>query len=102
MRVLLVEDDAELAQRLATALTDAGYAVDRKDDSSPVTEADHASERVILDGLRSAFPSIPCVAEEEAAAGILPADLGEAFFLVSPPSSASTQTSVAGSVGRQL
>lgn len=62
----------------------AGYAVDRKDDSSPVTEADHASERVILDGLRSAFPSIPCVAEEEAAAGILPADLGEAFFLVDP------------------
>lgn len=87
------DDEAMLAvfERLALSagrrimeIFHAGYAVDRKDDSSPVTEADHASERVILDGLRSAFPSIPCVAEEEAAAGILPADLGEAFFLVDP------------------
>ena len=62
----------------------AGCAVDQKDDASPVTEADHASERIILDGLRTAFPSIPCVAEEEAAAGILPADLGHVFFLVDP------------------
>lgn len=62
----------------------AGCAVEQKADASPVTEADHASERVILEGLRSAFPSVPCVAEEEAAAGILPADLGRAFFLVDP------------------
>jgi 3'(2'), 5'-bisphosphate nucleotidase len=62
----------------------AGCAVDHKEDASPVTEADHASERIILDGLRTAFPDIPCVAEEEAAAGILPADLGEVFFLVDP------------------
>ena len=32
MRVLLVEDDAELAQRLAAALTEAGYAVDHAAD----------------------------------------------------------------------
>jgi 3'(2'), 5'-bisphosphate nucleotidase len=62
----------------------AGCAVDQKDDASPVTEADRAAERIILDGLRSAFPDVPCVAEEEAAAGILPAKLGEAFFLVDP------------------
>ena len=62
----------------------AGCAVDRKDDASPVTEADRAAERIILEGLRSAFPDIPCVAEEEAAAGILPAELGDAFFLVDP------------------
>ena len=61
-----------------------GCAVDRKDDASPVTEADHASERIILEGLRAAFPDVPCVAEEEAAAGILPARLGNAFFLVDP------------------
>ena len=40
----------------------AGCAVDRKDDASPVTEADRAAERIILEGLRSAFPDIPCVA----------------------------------------
>ena len=32
MRVLLVEDDADLAQRLAAALTSAGYAVDHAGD----------------------------------------------------------------------
>src|SRR5438445_4223669 len=62
----------------------AGCAVDRKSDSSPVTEADRESEKIILAGLRAAFPDIPCVAEEEAAAGIMPADLGDAFFLIDP------------------
>ncbi len=62
----------------------AGCAVDSKSDSSPVTEADRESERIILAGLRAAFPGIPCVAEEEASSGILPSDLGDAFFLVDP------------------
>lgn len=62
----------------------AGCAVDHKEDSSPVTEADRASEHVILEGLRDACPEIPCVAEEEAAAGILPVDLGQAFMLIDP------------------
>jgi 3'(2'), 5'-bisphosphate nucleotidase len=62
----------------------AGCAVDRKSDSSPVTEADRESEKIILAGLRVAFPAIPCVAEEEASAGIMAPDLGDAFFLVDP------------------
>lgn len=62
----------------------AGCAVSEKQDASPVTEADHAAEEIILRGLRAAFPDIPCVAEEEAAAGILPTELGGAFFLVDP------------------
>ncbi|TIW84564.1 MAG: 3'(2'),5'-bisphosphate nucleotidase CysQ, partial [Mesorhizobium sp.] len=59
----------------------AGCAVDRKFDASPVTEADRESEKIILAGLRAAFPDIPCVAEEEASAGIVPPDLDGAFFL---------------------
>jgi len=62
----------------------AGCAVDRKSDSSPVTEADRESEKIILAGLRTAFPDIPCVAEEEASAGIVPPDLDGAFFLIDP------------------
>ena len=62
----------------------AGCAVARKADNSPVTEADRTSEKIILAGLREAFPDIPCVAEEEASAGIVPPDLGAAFFLVDP------------------
>jgi 3'(2'), 5'-bisphosphate nucleotidase len=61
-----------------------GCAVESKADASPVTEADRQSEAVILAGLRAAFPAIRCVAEEECAAGIVPADLGGAFFLVDP------------------
>jgi 3'(2'), 5'-bisphosphate nucleotidase len=62
----------------------AGCEVGSKQDKSPVTEADRQSELIILEGLRAACPSIPCVAEEEASAGILPAELGDAFFLVDP------------------
>ncbi|MET3591280.1 3'(2'), 5'-bisphosphate nucleotidase [Mesorhizobium shonense] len=61
-----------------------GCAVDKKSDSSPVTEADRESEKIILAGLRSAYPDIPCVAEEEVAAGIATPDLDGAFFLVDP------------------
>lgn len=61
-----------------------GYAVDRKSDSSPVTEADRESEKIILAGLRTAFPNIPCVAEEEASAGVVPPHLDGAFFLIDP------------------
>ncbi|MBX3581236.1 MAG: 3'(2'),5'-bisphosphate nucleotidase CysQ [Rhizobiaceae bacterium] len=62
----------------------AGCAVKKKADASPVTEADQSSEKIILNGLRSAFPDIPCVAEEEAAEGIVPDQVGEVFFLVDP------------------
>ncbi len=87
------DDEAVLAvfEKLALAagkrimeVFHAGCAVDRKSDASPVTEADRASEKIILAGLRAAYPAIPCVAEEEACEGILPADLGRAFFLVDP------------------
>jgi 3'(2'), 5'-bisphosphate nucleotidase len=72
------------AGREVMRIYEAGCAVDTKADSTPVTEADRASEAIILAGLREAFPDIPCVAEEEAADGILPAQLGRAFFLVDP------------------
>ncbi|WP_254023256.1 3'(2'),5'-bisphosphate nucleotidase CysQ [Mesorhizobium ventifaucium] len=72
------------AGREVMRVFDAGCAVDQKSDSSPVTAADRQSEKIILDGLRAAFPYIPCVAEEEASAGIVPPDLDDAFFLVDP------------------
>lgn len=61
-----------------------GCSVDHKADASPVTEADRRAEAIVLAGLRAAFPAIPCVAEEEVSAGIVPADLGREFFLVDP------------------
>ena len=54
-------------------------AVETKDDSSPVTEADEAAEAIILAGLASLTPDIPVVAEESVAAGSIPDISGGAF-----------------------
>lgn len=61
-----------------------GVAVESKADDSPVTEADRRAEAIILAGLAKAFPGVPVVAEEEVAAGRLPEEVGERFFLVDP------------------
>ncbi|NBU13727.1 MAG: 3'(2'),5'-bisphosphate nucleotidase CysQ [Alphaproteobacteria bacterium] len=55
----------------------------RKADGSPVTDADEASERYILDALREHLPEIPVIAEEEQSAGI-GHSIGERFILVDP------------------
>lgn len=60
-----------------------GFDVYRKADASPVTDADHAAEAVILQRLREEAPNIPIVAEEEVAAGRIP-EPGSEFFLVDP------------------
>jgi 3'(2'),5'-bisphosphate nucleotidase len=55
----------------------------RKTDHSPVTDADEEAEALILAALAEAFPGVPVVAEEEAAAGRI-AQVGARFFLVDP------------------
>src|SRR5262249_3381507 len=54
-----------------------------KSDRSPVTDADEEAEKLILAELRDAFPGVPVVAEEEAAAGRF-AKIGSRFFLGDP------------------
>jgi 3'(2'), 5'-bisphosphate nucleotidase len=60
------------------------FAPTRKADSSPVTAADVAAERLILAALQTCAPGVPVVAEEQAAAEGLPQHLGARFFLVDP------------------
>ena len=63
---------ADLAKRAAAAILAVRaqpFAVETKDDRSPVTDADRAAEAVIAEGLRDATPPIPVFAEEEVAAG---------------------------------
>ena len=55
----------------------------RKDDGSPVTEADLASERLILAALDEAFPDIPVISEEASASGIAQI-VFDRFILVDP------------------
>ncbi len=80
-------------QRSIELATSAGQAIMRiyqgpidarhKADKSPVTDADHAAEAVILEGLQLHFPDIPIISEEAFAAGTRPA-VGDRFFLVDP------------------
>lgn len=58
-------------------------AVERKSDESPVTEADRSAEALLLHALAEAFPDVPVVAEEAAAAGLTP-QAADCFFLVDP------------------
>lgn len=59
------------------------FSVDRKDDSSPVTEADQKAETLILDALAEVDPDLPVIAEEAVAAGHIP-EHGHRFALVDP------------------
>jgi 3'(2'), 5'-bisphosphate nucleotidase len=54
-----------------------------KADRSPVTDADEEAEKLILAELAAAFPGVPVVAEEQAAAGRV-VSVGSRFFLVDP------------------
>jgi 3'(2'), 5'-bisphosphate nucleotidase len=65
------------------AVRQRGFDVVRKEDRSPVTEADHASEAIIVAGLRQALPDLPVIAEEEVAAGRITAPAAE-YWLVDP------------------
>ncbi|MFC7536802.1 3'(2'),5'-bisphosphate nucleotidase CysQ [Sphingomonas sp. GCM10030256] len=60
-----------------------GFDVEQKGDSSPVTEADRAAERIILAALLHAAPGVPVIAEEEVAAGRIPLH-DDTYFLVDP------------------
>src|ERR1700753_3061585 len=60
-----------------------GFDVIRKEDRSPVTEADHAAEAIIVAGLRKAVPDVPVIAEEEVAAGKI-TEPTKQYWLVDP------------------
>jgi 3'(2'), 5'-bisphosphate nucleotidase len=60
-----------------------GFEVESKSDRSPVTEADRAAELIILAALARAAPGVPVIAEEEVAAGRIPAH-DDIYFLVDP------------------
>jgi 3'(2'), 5'-bisphosphate nucleotidase len=74
---------AVAAGRAALEIYHAGFTVTQKADKSPVTAADHAAERIILEHLARLAPAVPVVAEESVAAGSIP-QVREEFFLVDP------------------
>jgi len=79
----LAADLALQAGAAILAVRARGFAVERKDDRSPVTEADRAAEALIVAGLRAAAPDIPVIAEEEMADGRITAPSAQ-YWLVDP------------------
>ena len=79
---------AEIARRAGAAImtvyaTD--FAVETKDDSSPVTQADRLAEDIITAALRAEISAdIPVVGEEAAAEGEIGGAPGPLFWLVDP------------------
>jgi len=85
-RAKLIDDLAEAAQEAGEAILTIvrrGFVIESKHDTSPVTEADRAAELIILTALARAAPGIPVIAEEEVAAGRIPAH-DDLYFLVDP------------------
>ena len=64
-------------------LVEAGFEVETKKDESPVTVCDRAAEHIILRALAIPAPGVPIIAEEEVAAGRIPAH-DDICFLVDP------------------
>jgi 3'(2'), 5'-bisphosphate nucleotidase len=82
----LLDEIAEAAREAGEAILTVvrrGFEVEVKHDSSPVTEADRAAELIILAALARAAPGVPVIAEEEVAAGRIPAH-EDTYFLVDP------------------
>ena len=71
------------AGKLIMEVYETDFDVTRKEDSSPVTEADEKAEALILERLKAADPALPVIAEEAVAAGHIPAH-GNRFALVDP------------------
>jgi 3'(2'), 5'-bisphosphate nucleotidase len=82
----LIDELAVAAREAGEAILEIvkrGFEVESKQDTSPVTEADRAAELVILAALARAAPGVPVIAEEEVAAGRIPAH-DDTYFLVDP------------------
>jgi 3'(2'), 5'-bisphosphate nucleotidase len=82
----LLDELAEAAKEAGEAILTIvrrGFEIESKHDRSPVTEADRAAELVILAALARVAPGVPVIAEEEVAAGRIPAH-GDLYFLVDP------------------
>jgi 3'(2'), 5'-bisphosphate nucleotidase len=89
----LIENEKLLLEALVVAaraagaeilkLVEKGFEIEIKGDQSPVTICDRAAEQIILEFLRQAAPGVPVIAEEEVAAGRIPAH-DDTYFLVDP------------------
>lgn len=77
-------DIADRAGKVILEVYDTDFDVRRKDDNSPVTEADERAEALILPALRDLLPGIPAIGEEAVSQGDAETVAGDVFWLVDP------------------
>jgi 3'(2'), 5'-bisphosphate nucleotidase len=75
---------ARAAGREIMQVYESDFAVTLKDDRSPLTAADLASQRVIVQGLQSLTPEVPVLGEESAPADIATRRQWPSLWLVDP------------------
>jgi 3'(2'), 5'-bisphosphate nucleotidase len=81
----LLDDLCAITARASAAILDVPFSqagVRIKDDSSPLTKADEASERIIVEGLARLLPKLPVIAEESAASA--PPHIEQSCAIVDP------------------
>lgn len=77
----------EIAQKAGAAIMEIyqrDFEVMTKNDSSPLTEADLASHKCIIEQLRTVFPGIPILSEESKGISYKERSRWERYFLVDP------------------
>jgi 3'(2'), 5'-bisphosphate nucleotidase len=83
----LVQSLMPVVERASAAIMqiyDGAFAVQRKDDNSPLTLADLESQRVIIEGLKRITPDIPILSEESAAAPWVQRQTWRELWVVDP------------------
>ncbi|HHH36969.1 MAG TPA: 3'(2'),5'-bisphosphate nucleotidase [Gammaproteobacteria bacterium] len=79
-----VIDIAREAARRILAIYHSDFAVQAKDDKSPLTEADMAAHRAIVAGLETLTPEVPVLSEESAAIPFAQRAAWRRYWLVDP------------------
>ena len=83
-RLSALEGIVVAAGEAILAIYNTDFSVMTKDDTSPLTEADLAANRIIVDGLRSLDPDIPILSEESASVPWAERSTWSRYWLVDP------------------
>ncbi|MEG1451937.1 3'(2'),5'-bisphosphate nucleotidase CysQ [Brevundimonas sp.] len=81
---VVIAEIAEEAAEVIRGFWQQGVVAEHKADNSPVTEADRAAERLILERLAAEWPGVQTVAEEQSSDSGLPAGCDGWFWLIDP------------------
>ena len=82
-----IEDVIRIAARASEEIVkiyNTGFTVENKEDDSPLTAADMAAHRTIMDGLRRLTPELPVLSEESSAIPFTTRSQWSCYWLVDP------------------